>query len=296
MPVTDAQTSAPSPSPSTGDVLRGYLLLPHAVPIIVVMTATAALALVAAGGWPATGALLRLLGSMLGGQVAIGAINELVDVELDRLSRPDKPIPAGLVSVRGARVMAGAGIAVKAVLGATFGPLPLVLIIIGTGTGIAYSLWFKHTIWSWVPYLIALPLLPIWVWSALDQIDAAMFAVYPIGASAVISVQLAQSLPDVEADRAAGVRTLAVALGADRARLACWVAMLFASGLGVALAPWLTARPGLVWIAAGIVVVLVAANVLLWTRDHRRGVLACFPLMASGVVILGVAWVAALVA
>lgn len=281
---------------SIGEVLRGYFLLPHAVPVIVVLTATAALAIVAAGGWPGASGMLRLLGAMLGGQVAIGAINELVDVELDRISRPDKPIPAGLVSERGATLMAMTGIVAMVLLGATFGWVPLALLVLGTGTGIAYSFWFKHTIWSWVPYLIALPLLPIWVWSAIDEVDPAMFAVYPIGAPAVIAVQLAQSLPDVDADRAAGVRTLAVALGRDRARLTCWGAILLSAGLGVTVAPWFTSRPELVWAGAGLTVALVGANVLIWRQDARRGVLACFPLVASAVVILGVAWVAALVA
>ncbi|MDQ4044073.1 MAG: UbiA family prenyltransferase, partial [Chloroflexota bacterium] len=232
---------------------------------------------------------------MLGGQVAIGAVNELVDVDLDRVSRPDKPISAGIVSERGARLMAVCGIGVMVLLGATFGAVPLALLSLGTGTGIAYSFWFKHTIWSWVPYLVALPLLPIWVWNTLDRVDPAMLAAWPIGASAIIAVQIAQSLPDVERDRAAGIRTLAVALGADRARLACWGAMLVAAGIGVALAPWLTSRPGLVWLTAAITAALVGTNVLLWRRDPKRGVLACFPLMASGVTLLGVGWAAAIV-
>lgn len=281
--------------PTRLQMVRGYVVLPHAVPIIVVMTATAALALVAAGGWPGTGVMLRLLGAMLGGQVAIGAVNELVDVNLDHASRPDKPIPAGIVSERGARLMAAAGIGVMVLLGATFDAVPLALLALGTGTGIAYSFWFKHTIWSWVPYLVALPLLPIWVWSTLDRVDPALVAAWPIGASATIAVQIAQSLPDVESDRAAGIRTLAVALGAEQGRIACWGAMLLAAGIGVALAPWLTSRPSPVWLAAALTAALVAVNVLLWRRDPRRGVLACFPLMASGVALLGVGWAAAVV-
>lgn len=282
--------------PTTGEVLRGYLLLPHAVPIIVVITATAALAIVAAGGWPGSGVMFRLLGAMLGGQVAIGAVNELVDVDLDRVSRPDKPIPAGLVTERGARIMTAIGIIVMLVLGASFGLTSLSLLALGTGTGIAYSFWFKHTVWAWIPYLIALPLLPVWVWSTIDHVDPGLLAIYPIGAAAVISVQIAQSLPDIVSDRTGGVRTLAVVLGPEGAPLACWASMLLAATLGAIFAGWLTEHPALVWIAAGITVALVLANVAFWRRNARRGVLAAFPLMASAVVILGVAWTAALVA
>ncbi|MDQ2683420.1 MAG: UbiA family prenyltransferase, partial [Chloroflexota bacterium] len=227
-----------------GQVLRGYLVLPHAVPILVVLGATAAFALVAGDGWPGVGTTFRLLGAMLGGQLAIGALNELVDAGLDAVAKPDKPIPAGLVSRRGAWTVTAAGLLLMTALGATFGVVPFLLLVVGTGAGIAYSLWFKRTIWSWVPYLVALPLLPIWVWSALDEVPAGAFAIYPIGAAAVVAIQIAQSLPDVAVDRASGVRTLAVALGERTARIACWAALALAAGLAAGLAGPLTDRPG----------------------------------------------------
>lgn len=293
--IIDTPAMNTTPRPDRRQVLRGYLLLPHAVPIIVVMTATAAFALIAAGGWPGLGAMVRLLGAMLGGQLAVGAVNELVDVELDRVAKPHKPIPAGIVSERGARIVTACGLVVMAALSLTFGISSFLLCTLGTGTGIAYSLWFKRTIWSWVPYLVALPLLPIWVWAALSEIDPGIFAVYPVGALAVIAVQLAQSLPDVEGDRATGVRTLAVALGEVNARRACWGATLTAAGLASLLAPLLTDHPIPVWVATGIAIVLVGVNIALVIRYPRTGTLACFPLTAAAVVVLGLGWGLAIV-
>ena len=276
------------------EIIHGYLLLPHALPIIVVMIATALFALIASDGWPGFGAMARLLGAMLGGQLAIGAVNELVDAELDAIAKPLKPIPAGLVSPRGARVVAAAGLLLMTALGAAFGLGSLLLLATGAGTGIAYSLFFKRTIWSWVPYLIALPLLPIWVWSALSEARAGMLAIYPIGAAAVVAVQLAQSLPDVEVDHASGVRTLAVALGPRDARLACWGALLLAAILAAALAPLLTDSPGSVWAAAVIAGALVGLNALIWRRDAGQGVRAAFPCISTAAVALAIGWTAAL--
>lgn len=284
-----------SQRPSFRQVVHGYLVLPHAVPIIVVMTATAAFALVAASGWPGLGQMARLLGAMFGGQIAIGAVNELVDVELDRVAKPDKPIPAGLVSEHGARIMAITGVSVMAVLSLTFGVDAFLLCALGTGAGVVYSFWFKRTIWSWIPYLVALPLLPIWVWTALREVDPGMFAIYPIGAAAVIAVQIAQSLPDVRADQESGVRTLAVALGSSRARNACWGAMILAASLAAALAPLLTTQPGRVWIAAVATYGLVGLNAFLWSRNARAGTMACFPCVAVSAGILGIGWTAALI-
>ncbi len=283
-----------SPRPSRRDVLRGYLVLPHAVPIIVVMIATAAFALIAAGGWPGLGPMTWLLGAMFGGQLAIGAINELVDADLDAVSKPDKPIPAGLVSRDGAWAVAILGLILMTIFSLQFNVTVFLVCALGTGVGIAYSLWFKRTIWSWIPYLVALPLLPIWVWIALSSVEPGLFAIYPIGAAAVIAVQLAQSLPDVDADRSAQVRTLAVMLGEDNARRTCWSAMILAALLAAALAPWLTSHAGYVWIAAIVAGSLVGLNALIWARNARSGEMACFPCIAIGAATLGIGWTAAL--
>lgn len=278
------------------EIVRGYLILPHAVPIIVVMSATAAFALIAAGGWPGLGPMTRLLVAMLGGQLAIGAVNELVDADLDALAKPAKPIPSGLVSLRGARTVAVGGTVAMAIFSLTFGLDAFGLCALGTGAGVVYSFRFKRTIWAWVPYLFALPLLPIWVWTALSSVRPGMFATYPIGTAAVLAVQIAQSLPDVDADGRSGVRTLAVALGAERARRICWGAMLLAAILAALLAPWLTGNAALVWIAAAVVSGLVGVNVIIWRRDAQTGALACFPCVAIAAVALGLGWTAALVA
>lgn len=281
--------------PSIREVVHGYFVLPHAVPIVVVMTATAAFALIAARGWPGTGPMVWLLLAMFGGQLAVGAINEIVDADLDAQTRPSKPIPAGLVSVRGAWSVAIFGLVVMTVGSLTFSLLVFLVCAFGTGVGIAYSVWFKRTIWSWVPYLIALPLLPIWVWLALSTVDPGLYAIYPIGAAAVIAVQIAQSLPDVEADAKENVRTLAVALGPRNAQLACWGALALAAILAAVLAPWLTDSPRWVWTAAGITIVLIIANASIWLRNTRSGALASFPCVSLGAVVLGLGWALALI-
>lgn len=276
-------------------VIRAYLALPHTVPVLVVTIATAAFAIVAVGGWPGLDPMSRLLGAMFGGQLAIGAINELVDVELDRISKPAKPIPAGLVPRRGAWIITIGGLIAMSALSLTFGVESFLLCALGTGVGIAYSFWFKRTIWSWIPYLIALPLLPIWVWVALRSVDPGLLAIYPIGAAAVIAVQIAQSLPDVDVDRQAGVKTLAVALGPIRARIACWGSMILAAALAAGFAPRLADHHSRVWIAAAAAIGLVGVNAAIWRWNARSGVMACFPCIAAGAVVLGVGWAAALV-
>jgi 4-hydroxybenzoate polyprenyltransferase len=293
--MVDAPSMTLSLRPTRRQVFFGYLTLPHVVPIAVVIFATAAFAEVATDGRVGLGQLAWLLGAMFGAQLAIGAVNELVDADLDAVAKPDKPIPAGLVSRGGARIVAISGVVLMAACSLCFSFEAFVLCAFGTGVGMAYSVWFKRTIWSWIPYLIALPLLPIWVWTALNTVEPGLFGIYPIGATAIIAVQIAQSLPDIAADRNSGVKTLAVVLGPSRARQVCWAAMIGSALLAAGLAPWLTDHPLRVWLAAFVACGLVGLNVAIWKRNPRSGALACFPCVAVGAVALGIGWTAALV-
>jgi 4-hydroxybenzoate polyprenyltransferase len=275
-------------------ILRAYVLLPHAVPVLVVIGGTAGFAVLSAGGLPPPGQFVRLLLAMLGGQLAIGAVNEVVDAELDAATKPWKPIPAGDVSPRGALLVAAGGLVAMVGCGAGFGPAALALLLLGTGAGLAYDLWFKRSPLSWLPYLVALPLLPLWVRTALVGFDARLLLLYPLGGLAVVGVHLAQALPDVAGDRAAGVRNLASLLGERRALLACWAAILSAPVLALAallLAPSLAERPTAVRVAALIVVALVGLDAVLYAVRPRLGVLACFPCVAVAAALMGLGWV-----
>src|ERR687894_1280747 len=101
--------------------VRGYLLLPHLPPVLVVELATAAFAVIAWGGVPPAQLLGPLLLAMLGGQLAIGATNELVDLPFDAVGKPTKPLPSGDVSIRGARLMVIGGLVIMVLCGLRFG-------------------------------------------------------------------------------------------------------------------------------------------------------------------------------
>ena len=273
--------------------VRAYLALPHAVPVLVVLATTAGFAVLFVGGPPPIGELVRLLLAMLGGQIAIGAVNEVVDAELDAATKPWKPIPAGDVSVRAALRFAAVGLALMVGFGGGFGAAASALLALGTGAGLAYDLWFKRSLLSWLPYLIALPLLPLWVRTALVGFDARLLLLYPLGGLIAVGVHLAQALPDARSDRAAGVRSLPSVLGERRSILVCWAATLSAPGLALLAAPTLADRPGPIRLAAAAVAVLVVLDAVLYAVRPRLGVMACFPCAAIAAAVIGLAWVLA---
>ena len=274
-------------------VLQAYLRLPHTVPTFIVLVATAGFAVLATDGIPRTGRLAELLLAMLGAQVAIGTVNELVDAGIDARVKPAKPIPAGLVTKRGARILTGVALLGMIWFSTRFGWVSLALCALGTAVGIAYSLWFKRSRLAWLPYLIALPLLPIWVFKALEAFDWQLLMLYPLATFASIAVHLGQSLPDVEADRASEVHNLTSALGERQAFLLCVGSILLSLLLASIAAIIWVETPAIVLAASGIALALLILNVGLYVKRPQTGVMACFPCVAAATAILGLAWVLA---
>jgi 4-hydroxybenzoate polyprenyltransferase len=236
--------------------------------------------------------LLPLLLAMFGGQLAIGATNELVDLPFDTIGKPTKPLPSGDVSIHGAQMMVSGGLIMMILFGLRFGIPAFALLALGTGLGVAYDLWFKRTAWSWLPYLLALPLLPVWVFAALGKPEPGLLLLYPLGALAVIGVHLAQALPDATIDRQAGLDTVTSRSGEVRTFILAWLATLTGPVLG-----WFSAdRLGVDQsfpapaIAAGLAVTLLAINIILVIANRRVGTAACFPLVAIATLGSGLAW------
>lgn len=274
--------------------LRAYRDLPHPWAVLLVIAALALFGLLATRGRPEPVRFALLLLSALGGQIAIGALNEYCDRELDAAAGRAKPIPSGLISPRAALRVTAGGLALMLVAGAPLGLLPLALVGLGTGAGLAYDLWLKPTRWSWVPYLVSLPLLPICAWVTLARFDPRLLLLYPLGALMVLAVHLAQSLPDAASDRAAGAGTLVARLGRDRALAACLgAAALGATQVAIA-ALWLTDRPLPALLAAGAVLLALSAARLAHTRAPGRVEHHLFKVIGAGAVALGFGWLVAL--
>lgn len=280
-----------TPRPSRLDIAAGYLRLIHPVPVLFVMLGTAVFGLLAAGGTPPPGRYALLLLGMLGGQVALGAHNELVDREHDARHQPEKPIPAGLVRPAAVPPIVAGGLLVALAAGLALGPWPLALLALGTGCGFVYNLWLKRTPLSGIPYMLALPLLPIWAWLVMDAFEPQLLWLYPLGGSYVLAVHLAQSLPDVEGDRASGARGLAVMLGLARARRLIW-AIAFATALLMPLGALLLGeRPSYGVLAGGAVLLALVTAALLDRRGRLDTDRILMELLAGCAVLLAAGWI-----
>jgi 4-hydroxybenzoate polyprenyltransferase len=236
---------------------------------------------------------IRLGLSMTALQFAIGALNDLVDAPFDRGHKPGKPIPAGLVTPSAARVVVAGSALVGLVLAIPSGPATVGLALVALAIGATYDLVAKGTSWSWLPFAIGIPLLPVYGWlGATNSLARWFVALVPMAAVAGAALAIGNAGVDLERDRDAGMRTVATALGPERAwwsQLACWVV---AGGMAVGSLVTIGADG----VPLAIVIVGIAA-VLIGSAMARDGSPArrerAWELQAIGAAFAGVAWLVA---
>jgi 4-hydroxybenzoate polyprenyltransferase len=264
----------------------------HPFPTLANVLAVCLFAGIAEGGVPPAGATTRLAASMLLLQAAIGAANDAVDADLDRASKPSKPIASGALSTRQAWAVAAVGAILGLAVAATFGTAAWLLAVAGLSCGLAYDLRLKRTAWSATPYLVALPLLPLWVWTALGRFHAGLLAEYPLGVLIGLALYLGNTAPDIAADSAAGVRGAAHRLGLRRTLRLAWSAQGAAILLGTLLA--LTEGYSIVVLlpASALAALLLGAAILVARPRSSELLVRAWGLLVASSLVFAAGWLA----
>ena len=286
---TSASSSTSDGSPPAKDRALGWIRVTHPFPSILDGLVSGGVAAVAGAG---TDLAVRVGAAMTLLQLGIGTVNDVVDALHDRL-KPGKPIPSGLVGSAGARALAGLCFLGGIALAWSVGPLPGLIALLVVAIGLAYDLRLKGTAWSWLPFALGIPILPLFGWvAATGSLAPAFLAVVPAAMAAGAGLAIGNALVDVERDQAAGRTSVAAVLGADRAAgLSAGLyalVTLIAAGSGVAVR--IPFGDATVVVAAGAAACLAAATA---ARRSVAGRERSWQVEAIALAILAVAWVRA---
>jgi geranylgeranylglycerol-phosphate geranylgeranyltransferase len=166
------------------------------------------------------------------------AFNDYIDVAVDRLGKPDRPIPSGRISRRAAGIVAII-LAVAAVVITVPRGLWLVALVLGTlSLSALYSAVLKNTILlgnSTVAFLDAT--IVIYGGLAVGKLTSAVWIASLLTFLYVFAQEVLYAVEDEEGDRKAGLHTIANRLGVVGAlRLFQALACIF---MMAALLPWL---------------------------------------------------------
>jgi len=257
---------------------RGLVVAAHAAPAAVVTLLALGLALGAGATAPRALLVTAAVGA---GQLSVGWSNDWLDAARDaRVGRRDKPTVTGAVSPATLRAAALGALAACAALSLATGLRPGLLHLAAVASAWAYNAGLKATVVSWLPYAVSFGLLPAFVVLAAGRPVVPAWLVVA-GALLGVGAHVANVLPDLEDDRATGVRGLPHRLG--RRSSSVLAPVVLAAGSVVALSgPAGAPTPAAVALTAAAVALAVAAGVVGVARPRSR---APF-LLSMGVAVL----------
>jgi 4-hydroxybenzoate polyprenyltransferase len=194
------------------------------------------------------------------GQFSIGWSNDYADAARDAAAaRAGKPVVAGAVTGRAVAVAAGLALAASLGLGLAIGLVAGLVNLVMLACGWAYNLGLKSSWASGLLYVIHFGLIPQFAASTVPGHPAARPVLGIAAALLGLGAHFANVLPDLDSDRAAGVRGLpqlvAARAGPRAVRVTALVVLLAASAV-LALAEGGGHRPAAL---AGLAVAAVLA-------------------------------------
>jgi homogentisate phytyltransferase / homogentisate geranylgeranyltransferase len=219
-----------------------------------------------------------LVGLMV--NVAIVGVNQITDVEIDRINKPFLPIAAGELSLPGARAIVVACTVVPLALAVTQGALETVAVATGLAVGALYSLPpFRLKRFPAAASLCITGVRSVVVnlgvyWHFAGQIDPPVWALCLFVLPFSFAIAVLKDVPDIEGDRAYSIRTFTVRLGGRRVFAIGLAALALAYAGMILVAPFALAND-----AQPVVLVAghLAAVGLLWfwsrgadPRDRTR--------------------------
>jgi 4-hydroxybenzoate polyprenyltransferase len=250
-----------------------------------------AFGLVAARDDPRPGRLALLAAMLAGNQYAAGALNDAVDAPADAAAGRGKPIQRGAISRRAVALLAVAAGVASLGFGLALSPATFALAVVGLACAWGYDLWLKGTAASALPFAVALPLVPLFGYAAAGRFPAVLWWAWPVGALLAVAANLADSLPDVERDRATGVRGLAARLGVRRAARLAGAA--YAAALVLALGSGLRAGDRPVIVAATAAAAALGVAAVPAGARGPAGRRVAYRLLLAGMVAVALGWAAA---
>jgi len=146
------------------------------------------------------------------------AINDYFDREIDAINRPDRPIPRGAVSPRGALLFSGLLFAVAVGLTLLLPLFAVAIALINLVALVAYTELFKGLPGvgnALVAYLTGSTFL--YGGAAVEGDLSPVVVLFALAASATMAREVVKDVEDAAGDREEGLRTLPIVLGRRRA-------------------------------------------------------------------------------
>jgi geranylgeranylglycerol-phosphate geranylgeranyltransferase len=147
------------------------------------------------------------------------ALNDYFDDKIDRLNRPERPIPSGLIRRKEALVFSTALLSIGVGLSISLNLLAMSIAAANACLLIVYARYSK-TMFFAANVLIALMTSSVFIFSGaiINRIDINLIILASSAFFAMLSREILKDIEDIRGDSRSGARTLPIRLGVKRAR------------------------------------------------------------------------------
>jgi 4-hydroxybenzoate polyprenyltransferase len=140
--------------------------------------------------------------------------NDIRDRRLDRLGKPDRPLPSGAVGLAAARVLAGSAVVVALAAATVAGPAAVGLTALALLIGVLYSTRLKSTVlWGNAAVAATCAAMHLYGPVTTGAVTARTVAGFSLVFLLILGSEVLKTGEDLESDAQAGITTLATARG-----------------------------------------------------------------------------------
>jgi len=198
-------------------------------------------------------------------------LNDIVDVEIDRVNAPWRPLVKGTISARTAWACFAAATLAGLAAAAATGVETLALAAAAWALGVVYDLWGKRSGLPgniMVAFATSMPFLYAMALAGCFCGDVLVF--WAIVFLTVLAREIAKDIADVEGDKLAGARTLPVVAGPRRA--AATAAALYLAAVALSPLPLVYGgvNPLAYSLPVAVVDAILAYEAVRLLRDHSK--------------------------
>jgi geranylgeranylglycerol-phosphate geranylgeranyltransferase len=273
------------PQPEWKTKFLAYFTLARPVNVLITMATIVVTAALCADLSQAGRILIACLsGAMI--TAAANAINDVFDIDIDGINRPQRPLPRRVLSVREARLFSFAGFILGVLLATGLGWTAFFIAFFCSITLYAYSAKLKGTA-LWGNGAVSLATAFAFLFGGV-AIGHPRCALVPALFAFLLHLgrEVIKDMEDVEGDRACGAATFPVRCGLIPSQ---WlVTLIFVILLIATWLPYITGIYGfwyLLIVALGVQSVLIFAIVSLWSRPERANLRRLSALLKADMVV-----------
>jgi geranylgeranylglycerol-phosphate geranylgeranyltransferase len=246
-------------------LIKGYFLLSRP-PNVAIVVASVVVGSFLGGG---LASLAVLLACVSAGLILAGGncLNDALDLRTDLINRPQRPIPSGRASARGASIVGVTLMAVGTALSVLIGTKALAIALSASILLVLYGLWLKRVLLAGNLTVSMLGALAF-VYGGVAAGDPATTRFPAVFAFLLhLGREVVKDAEDVKGDRQCGVRSIPSVFGEAAALL--FAALIFVLLIGVTAVPFLQGHYGYLYIwfvALGVDLVIGVTMLALLSR------------------------------